>query len=249
MGATKSYREALASMNDDERKSFESGNARWRLTVDGVEGDIVCKDWKAESPFGSVHSAVVVQKGASSFDRPAYREAPNVNVVAWGRDADGTVKIARIRQPRPHSDDPEQPGNEHDPMVFGSIVMGFLERIIGKDALERFEKPEDGAKRECAEESGATAVKSVERPEYPWHNPNPTFVETWSDLIFVEVDLERVEQLKKDRLEPIYSAKYIPVAELRRCVAKGKDEDGTVYRMCTANSAWFVFFCCHPELF
>lgn len=224
-------------------EKFLNDAARWKLEVAG-------NDWICSSKFGSVETAVVVDAGGLPvFDRPLYREAPNVNCVVWGRDKDGVAKFAVLRQPRPHSDDPENPGNNHEPVVFGQIVMGFLERIIGKDLTERYESVEGGASREASEEAGVNVVLNIERPNYPWHNPNPTFVATWSDLVFVEVDLEQISLLKQDRNEPIFSAEYITAGELRQRIMLGKDGESAVYRMCTANSAWFIFFCCYPELF
>ncbi len=217
--------------------------AGWVLLTDGVPHS-KHTEWEARSPFGSVMTAVVLDKdGKPVFDRPIYREAPNVNIVAFGREKDGTVRVAVIRQPRPHADDPEQPGVDgHAPVVFGQVPMGFLEKLIG-------ETPEDAARRETGEETGATTVKAVSQPNYPHHNPNPTFVATWSDLYFVEVDLERIEALRSTRNEPIYSAEYITVPELLRRVREGKDEQGGVYRMCTSNSIWLIFFATYPEFF
>jgi len=212
----------------------------WQLTVDGkpVQGD-----WQALSPFGSVGTAVVLDgKGVPVFDRPIYREAQNVNLVVWGKDVNGEIKIAIIRQPRPHSDDPMQPGVDgHAPVIFGQIPMGFAEKILG-------EVPEDTARREASEETGAGVVRGVTRPKYPWHNPNPTFVATWSDLLFVEVDLARVEQLRPTRDEPIFSAEFISAKELIARIANGQDDQGAVYRMCTANSILLIFFATFPEL-
>jgi ADP-ribose pyrophosphatase YjhB (NUDIX family) len=211
----------------------------WKLLVDGQP---VSGDWEVRSPFGSVETAVVLDsKGSPVFDRPAYREAPNVNLVVYGKTPTGEVRIAIIRQPRPHADDPEQPGVDgHDPVVFGQVPMGFAEKILG-------ESIEETAKREAAEETGAGVVLSVTRPQYPWHNPNPTFVATWSDLLFVEVDLARVEKLRSSRNEPIYSAEFISTTEPIGRVAAGRDEQGAVYRMCTANSVLFIFFATFPE--
>ncbi len=224
-------------------KGFEEG---WKLNVSRNGAH-----WECVSPkFGKVEYAVVSdENGNPLFDRPRYHEAPNVNCVVWGRGSNGKARFAVIRQPRPHSYDPENPGENHKDVVFGQIVMGFLEKLIGKDLVERYESVAAGAVREASEESGVTVVLNIERPAYPWHNPNPTFVATWSDLVFVEVDLERIEELKSHRNEPIFSAEYITAEELRQRVADGKDEAGAVYRMCTANSAWFIFFCTHPELF
>ena len=216
--------------------------AGWKLCVNGVVMP-ENTEWEIRSPFGSVESAVVLDsKGVPVFDRPSYREAKNVNLVVWGRDASG-IKIAVLRQPRPHSDDPERdPGVENQAVVFGQTPMGFAEKILG-------ESLEDTAVRETAEETGARLVLHIEKPTYPWHNPNPTFVATWSNLLFVEVDLEKIEQLRFTRSEPIFSAEFISPKVLIGRIREGKDEKGAVYRMCTSNSAWLIFFCTHPEFF
>jgi hypothetical protein len=208
-----------------------------------------CTDWKCESPYGSVESATVIdEEGCPTFDRPVYREAPNVNVVAYGIGSDGIARFVVITQPRPHADDPECPGDEHPPVVFGQIVMGFLKSLMGADNLQAFESSKDGAIREIKEESSARVILDIEKPDYPWHNPNPTFVATWSELLFVRVDLDVIEKHRSTRGEPIFKAEFITTSELIRRVRGGKHEDA-IYRMCTANSAWFIFFCSHPELF
>lgn len=205
---------------------------------------------RVESRFGSAHPAVVMHSdGTPNFERWAYTEAPAVNVIAWGRKKrwfrKPEVYVAVIRQPRPHADDPEHPGVDgHSPIVFGQIPMGFAEKVLGG----KFETAKDAASREVGEETGATAVINVTKPKCPWHNPNPTFVTSWTDLLFVEVDLEKVEQLKRDRNEPIYSAEYIPISELIQRIREGKDDEGAIYRMCTSNSLWMIFFATFPEL-
>lgn len=217
-------------------------NAGWILNVDGKELPRNT-EWSVHSPFGSVHTAVVLDAaGKPVFDRPTYREAPNVNLVVWGRTHAGEVRIAVIRQPRPHADDPARPGEQNSQIVFGQTPMGFAEKLLG-------ESIEETAARETEEETGARVVVAIERPACPWHNPNPTFVATWSDLLFVEVDLLRIEELRSTRNEPIFSAEFVSPAELIRRVREGKDDHGAMYRMCTSNSAWFIFFCAHPEFF
>lgn len=220
--------------------------AGWRLVVNGQEMPPET-EWEVRSDrFGAVHTAVVLDKDEQPvFDRPAYIEAPNVNMIAYGRGKDGVVRVAVIRQPRPHADDPERPGVDgHPPVVFGQIPMGFAEKITG----EKVESSSDAARREVGEETGASVILRVSQPAYPWHNPNPTFVRTWSDLWFVEVDLERIEDLRSTRNEPIYTAEYVTVPELLRRIRDGKDHQGAVYRMCTANSLWLIFFATFPEL-
>jgi hypothetical protein len=215
----------------------------WILTVNGTELPPET-EWQVNSKFGSVETAVVLDSnGKPVFDRPAYHEASNVNLVVWGRNRAGEAKIAVVRQPRPHANDPTQEiATRNRAIVFGQTPMGFAEKILG-------ESIEETARRETGEETGATVVVGIERPSYPWHNPNPTFVATWSDLLFVQVNLERVEELKSTRDEPIFSAEFISPAELIRRVKLGEDDHGAKYRMCTSNSVWFIFFCCHPELF
>jgi len=244
MAATKKWKD----LDPNSRREFLSSKHRWILNA-GIP-NFSGIDWEASSPFGSVGSAIVFDsEGKPLFDRPYYAEAPNVNCVVWGKDKNGVAKFAVISQPRPHADDPEKPGDNHKPVVFGQIVMGFLEKLVGQDLLEKYENTHDGAIRETAEESGAQVILDIEHPAYPWHNPNPTFVKTWSDLLFIEADLKQIAELKKDRNEPIFKAEYITAEELRQRIADGKDEDGAVYRDCTSLSTWFIFFCCHPELF
>jgi hypothetical protein len=212
---------------------FSKGDGRWHHT--GPDGTVTpCGDFRSESSrFGSVEYAVVVDDtGAPVFDRPMYRETPNVHIVAYGRDSEGAVRIAIIRQPRPHADDPSvQKGQKHDPVVFGQVQMGFLEKLIGKDLIPRQEKSDAGAVRETLEETGALAVIKAYQPEWPYMFPNPTFCATWSDVWFLEIDLSVVEQVKHDRNEPIFSAEFITVPELLKRIREGKDEQGALYRM------------------
>jgi len=252
MSATKKPSEVRELIPKEEAEKFFSAPQRWNLSVEGVPQPLGC-DWEVRSPFGSAGPRIVMgPDGKPVFDRVGIREAPNVNVVVYGIDENGKARFAVIRQPRPHSDlpEPENRGKDgHQPVVFGQIVMGFLEKLIGKDLIAKYESVQQGAVREASEEGGVSVVLDIEYPKCPWHNPNPTFVETWSDVPFVKVDLSAIQKLKADRNEPIFSAEYVTFSELRRRVAEGKDETGALYRMCTANSAWFIFFCCHPEFF
>ncbi len=214
----------------------------WQLRVNG---ELVTGQWTLESRFGSVRQALVCNiDGTPNFDRPAYREAENVNCVVWGRGEHGEIRLAVIRQPRPHADDPCNRGVDgHDPVVFGQVVMGFLEKVIGKDGIARLESVSGGAIREASEEAGASAVLGIEYPNDPFHNPSPSFVATWSDLVYIQVDLKKIENLKHDRNEPIYSAEYVTVAELVSRIKNGHDAMGAYYRYGNSNSAWLIFLC------
>ncbi|MEK7612694.1 MAG: NUDIX domain-containing protein [Patescibacteria group bacterium] len=245
MAATVSYTAALAGQPVEVAEKFLSDPNRWKVTVAGKVQPIGT-DVVIEGRFGSIKTAVVMNAdGTPSFDKPIVYEAPATNIVAWGIGKDGKARIGVIRQPRPHADDPlNQWKDGHAPVVIGQLPMGYLDKLAGG----KFETPEAGAVREVGEETGATAVLNVERPKCPWHNPNPTFVGSWTDLLFVKVDLDKVEALKADHSEPIYSAEYIPVPELLRRIREGRDAESAYYRMATANSLWFVFFATHPEL-
>lgn len=218
----------------------------WVLTVNGVAlpPETV---WKAESKFGSIENRVVVDPdGKPVFDRPEYREAPNVNLVAYGWDEKaGKIRIAVIRQPRPHADYPEN--DEGSPLVvFGQTPMGFIGKIFGEE-IPQGEDGRTAAGRQAQEETGARVILHVTQPRLPYHNPNPTFVPTWSELYFVEVDLAQISKLRSQRSEPIFSAEFIDSAELFARIRDGMDTHGALYRMCTSNSVWMIFFATFPE--
>ena len=246
MAATKSYQEALAALSEDDREKFLSNPNRWRVLING-EALPPGTDVRIEGRFGSAETVVVMHNdGTPNFDRPNYAEAPATNIVGWGRDADGEVRMAVIRQPRPHADQLGQPSTDgHAPVLFGQVPMGFLDKVLGGD----FETPEEGATHEMQEETGATAILRIERPMVPWQNPNPSFVKSWVHLLFVEVDLQKVEALKASRSEPIYSAEYVTVDVLLERIRVGRDEHGAEYRSAISNSIWLIFFATHPELF
>lgn len=230
---------------------FEGRKQNWVLKVkrqDGTIEELEGIDWEAVSPFGSVRSAVVVNdEGLPQYDRPRYEEAPNVNIVAWGRDPiKREIRVALISQPRPHADHPFDPENKED-LTFAQIPMGFKERLLGRDQIEGYESSKDAATREVQEETGATVIRDIFEPEFPAHNPNPTFVGTWSDLVFVEVDLEKVEEMKAQRDELIFKAEYIPLKQLWREIRAGKSDRG-ITRMCTSNSALLIYLSYLGEL-
>ncbi len=214
----------------------------WTLRVKHSDGRVEelppGTDWEAISRFGAVRSAVVTKPdGSPDYDRPRYEEAPSVNIVAWGKDKKtGEIKIGMIEQGRPHADNAFEP-NSTDTMTFEQIPMGFLEKVVGKDQLE---SAHEGAVRETGEETGAKAVLDVSYPEYPQNYPNPTFHGNSSEVVFVEVDLDKIDQMKIDRSEQIFTAEYIPVETLLDDIKKGKTDRG-YSRMAISNSAILVF--------
>ena len=219
--------------------------ANWTLRIKHLNGTVEemppGTDWEAISRFGSFRSAVITNPdGSPAFDKPRADEAPNVNIVAYGKDKKtGELRIAMISQARPHADNVFDPNNNED-MIFEQIPMGYLDKIIGKDQMEKFESTKDGAIRETGEETGAMVIKDISHPEFPQHYPNPTFIGTTSNLVFIEVDLDQIEKIKIDRNEPIFKADYIPLKDLIQDLKVGKTERGYA-RMATSNSAILVF--------
>lgn len=236
---------ATIKMSEAEERSpgFRHNRATgipWALSANFSSGD-----WEAKSRFGSVRNVVVCDPvtGKPLFERPEYREAPNINAVAYGFDRNNVLCIAILHEVRPHADNPLDPADTR-PLTFGQVPMGFLEKLTGK----KFEVGTAGAIREVAEETGASAVIRVTQPAYPFHNPNPTFVATWSELYFIEVDIDKIHKLKLDHGEMIYKAEYIPVNELIYRIQQGT-YDGAIYRAATSLSILMVFFATYPHLF
>ncbi len=232
--ATERNKDFFASRPEDES---------WILRVRHLDGRIeefsFGVDWEAVSKFGAVRSAVVTNPdGSPAFDRPRYDEAPNINAVVFGKDERGRIMVAIISQGRPHADNVFEEDTE--PMIFESIPMGFMNKIMGNDQLERLEHAGEAAARESMEESGVQVVKDILYPEYPQHYPNPTFVGTTSNVVFVEVDLKTIDKMRVDRKELIFSAEYISLSQLLRDIEAGKTERGYA-RMATTNSVILMF--------
>jgi hypothetical protein len=208
--------------------------------------------WSIDAPEGRISSRfgfgeIRVQlkaDGSPDFDRLVVGEAPNINCVVWGRDTDGTYKVAVVTQARPFSDMPDGSPAEL-PIAFGQpCVMGFRANLGGSRNLAKaFEAADDAAVREALEEAGAAGVVSIRQMGH--HNPNPTFVATWSELYEIEVDLTKIREFT-DHSELIYRADYVSVREVLRRISEGEHE-GANYRSATANDALFVWIARHPE--
>jgi hypothetical protein len=207
--------------------------------------------WKLDTDNRRLHSRfgfaeVRVQRGKEGgpdFDRVVYGEAPNINAVVYGIDGNGVYYVGVVVQQRPFADNPNGSPAEV-PIVFGQpCVMGFLDKIVGDKLAKAFESPEDGAVREALEEAGVAAVEEI--AEMGHHNPNPTFCATWSNLIEIKVNLDKIRE-PVDAKELIYRAEYLPVREVMRRIGEGEYENVN-YRSATANDAFFVWLARHPE--
>ncbi|MBT4942301.1 MAG: NUDIX domain-containing protein [Candidatus Magasanikbacteria bacterium] len=219
----------------------------WLLSVthkDGACFTFTKTEWKIESKFGSISNVVVCNaEGEPQFEKPEFRESPNVHVIAYGFRGD-ELSIAVLHEGRPHADNPNDP-KAKEVITFGQTPMGYMDKIIGKNVVE---STEDAGTRELTEEVGSVVIKKITKPDHPYHNPNPSFVATWSDIVFIEVDLETLGQNSPESSELIYKAEYVPVKELLRRIKVGEHE-GALYRSCTTNGSLMLFFATFPEYF
>lgn len=193
------------------------------------------------SPFFHIRPGIIVNSnGQPLYDRPLITEKPSVLVVTWGRDKNGLPHLGIIRQKRPPSDDPERPGNDHQPVTFAQVVMGYFEK--GDDARR-------AALRERLDEGGQAKVIGVEEISFPFVNLEPNTYSTWHTVVFVEVDLSTVDAQYFDASEMISSVAYLPVTDVLRHIAGGKDETGAYYRGGGTLAALMIFFACHRDMF
>lgn len=231
-------------------------DVNWTLTVidnDGKEHVFIGADWEAKSRFGSVKNVVVVdQDGMPAFDRPQDCEAPNVNMIVWGRERNGEVKVAYLTEARPHANDPEDPDST-ETLVFGQIPMGFVDRLFSDVDIAKYETMLKGAVREAGEETGASLIVNQTFPRYPHLFPSPSFTGTASRLYFLEVDLSVVkERLELGADEQILKSEFITVPELLARIRAGVEEvDGqrVIHRYGNSLALFMIFFAYHPDFF
>lgn len=201
------------------------------------------------SKWGAYEIRVMLKgDGSLDFDRAIYSETSGICAVIYGIDKKGKYHIGVIEEMRPFSDRPNGEKAE-PPIVFGQpCVMGVLERIIGEKGAEIFEKKEDSARRESFEEAGVkdiVAIRMIGR-----HNPNPAICSSWDVLLEIEVDLEEMKRLRKQKgkacEEKIVQVEFIPVGGLLKRIAKGS-HNGIIYRAAVPNNAFLVWLARHPE--
>ncbi|MEK7605314.1 MAG: hypothetical protein AAB478_02190 [Patescibacteria group bacterium] len=182
--------------------------------------------------------------GTPDFDRVVVGEAPNINAVCWYRKG-GIIYIAVVIQARPLADKPD--GTPADPpIIFAQpCVMGFKEKILGTNLAAAFESDDDAVRREALQEAGARGIKNITFLGY--HNPNPTFCATWSEVWDVEVDPKMISD-QLDATELIFRAEYIPALLVLARI--GTDvHDGVSYRAATPNDAFTIWLARHmPEV-
>ncbi|MBI4709174.1 MAG: hypothetical protein HY764_03165 [Candidatus Portnoybacteria bacterium] len=232
---------------------FENrGNKNWKLTVYTDEGpkEFVGIDYRIESQFGHVVNVVQTdENGNPLFDHPVYHEAPGTIVVAWGRDifVEGHIRIAVVAEERPHVTVPEdQKTIPSEPIKFFHLPMGFSEKL---------ENEKKTGVRELKHETGTLrdAIIKIEKPDCPFLNGSPALLSSWNDIVFIEVDLDKIKELKalKEKAEPIVKAEYMPIKELMSLIMWGGqmwDDGDILFRDGLSLAALMIFFATKPQL-
>ncbi len=201
---------------------------------------------RISSRFGFAEVRVQMKSdGTPDFARLCCGEAPNINAVVWGKTSNGEIRIGVTVQKRPFADSFKYGIPASEPFVFGQPYVGaFNEKsLLGEEAAEVYESARDASVREAFEEAGVVDVINV--TEMSFHDPNPTFVVTWSELFDVEVNLDTVTG-QTDRSEGIYRCEFLPIKEVLSRIAQGEHE-GVSYRQATANDTFLVWIARHPE--
>lgn len=128
------------------------------------------------------------------FDKGTWKlDMSRIITVVWG-EKNGEIYIGLVLEARPHAIDSAVFPKD---AKFWGVPRGFRKPT---------ETPELAARREAGEESGATVV--LESKEAGSIYPNPTFCATSGPLIFLKVDLDRLEKIRPERGEKIYKAKF-----------------------------------------
>lgn len=192
--------------------------------------------------FGFAEQRVQLKPdGMPAFDRVIVSETPNINAVVWGRDTDGTVRVAVTIQARPFVDNLD--GTlANPPYIFAQpCVMGFTPEGIGAA----------GAFREASEEAGAGDAFIGEPEDLGYINPNASFCVSWTRCWAIQVDLAKVTG-QTDRKEGIYKAPYIPLRDVTERIAAGFHEDPELghveYSSAMPNSVLQRWLYRHPEM-
>ncbi len=196
------------------------------------------------SPYFDIQPGIIVDAdGNPQYDRPVIYEKPSVFVVVWGRDEHGQLRLGMIRQKRPPADDPMVLGNNHPPVVFAQVVMGYRDG----DSIKK------AALKERAEEAGKAKVLDIVELPFPHFNIEPNTYGSWHSLAFVEVDLSTIDEGYSETGEMITSTMYQLASEVFVSIVHGKDETGAYYRGGSTLGPLMVFFAWifskHPDLF
>ncbi|MEM7025942.1 MAG: NUDIX domain-containing protein [Pseudomonadota bacterium] len=190
-------------LNDPRLQRPAGWSPKWRPSAAGMDG----------GAFGSIeHGAVVDELGAALFDRPRMVEGPHVITVAWGIDVHGSVRIGLVKE----GHDQAAPADGVATMAFWGPPRGFR---------EAGETPEQAARREIGEETGAEiALDTVSIGQVI---TNETCTGSWSPLVAVKVDLERIAVIHPDRDEKIFRAQFFSLDEIDAMIAAG-EHDGAL---------------------
>ncbi|MDO8592391.1 MAG: NUDIX hydrolase [bacterium] len=236
-----------------QTEKIASQPSAWKARVTLPDGSVLTLppgcDLKLEGFSGFAQLVVALDgKGEPIYDKLLYSQKSGVAIVAWGRDAGGTTKLAYLEQARPFADDPEHP--EPGLLVFGQIPMGFLTAADRELPLK--EGVERAVHRELREEAGIREVIEIEIPEPATCWQDPTLIRNGTLVAFAQVVLPVSDDpsgLTAGDGEDIRKIEFLSVKEIRRRIAAGKTADGVIHHMGISLAPLMMFFARHPELF
>jgi ADP-ribose pyrophosphatase YjhB (NUDIX family) len=245
-----SYADCRA-LHPQKTADVASSQDRWRLVVNTPDGSAFTappgSDVFLNGFAGTVELVVALSDdGTPMYDKVVYQQHPGVMIVAWGRDAEGVVRIAYLTQVRPFAIDPDS--SEPGAPVFGQIPGGFLEPGTAGNLQTRIEH---AVRRELAEETGVTRVLSIELPEPLTYWPDPTFMSNGTYVAFAEIELHSTPghaDAASDG-EDIRRVEFITIPDLLARIAQGRTPDGAIHHMGLSLGPLMMFFARHPELF
>lgn len=236
-------------INSEKTEAIANAANAWQATVTEPDAPTYQSasgsDIRLEGFAGSVELVVSLDaSGQPLYDKLIYAQKPGVVIVAWGRDADGTVRIPVLTQERPFAENPDEP-EEQRPLLFGQVPMGFFKPQPGQSTDDAIK---DAAQRELREETGVTDIIRIEipRPRVYWQDP--TFMKNGTYVAFAEVALRPMapETGHRDG-ERIRSVELLTVPELLARIAQGCTPAGVHYHMGVSLGPVLMFFARHPE--
>ena len=200
--------------------------------------------YKLTSPRVGVEVVAVIGRTGRPYDALQYVDQPNVNVLVWGTDYDGKIRIGIHRQARSQPDNPENP-ESFEPVFFTGLAGGYFDK--NESVIE-------AATREANEELGLVgagiSIITVELPSHPYHNMDSALYKTWTQIAFVEVDLTKLPENLKGNLdedEIIDRIEFVSLKDIFLMIRDGKDRYGAFLRSADTNSAILIFLAHHPQ--
>lgn len=182
----------------DSRVSWPEGKKPgWRAVEGGMDG----------GRHGYIeHAAICDSLGRVIFDRAIVHEGPHVITVTWGLSLKNQPVIALVKEAR----DTAAPADGKTSLSFWGPPRGFR---------KEGETPEEAARREAGEEAGVDVV--LESRFLGEFITNETCTGTFSPIVALKVDLDRLVALRLSRGEKIYKAMWFTIEQIEEMIIAG----------------------------